>query len=52
MLVLINFLFYFILFINIGWVCANCKTSNTPGWRAGETPDQKLCNGKFIAFFN
>ncbi len=33
--------------MNIGWVCANCKTSNTPGWRAGETPDQKLCNGKF-----
>ncbi|CAG8655580.1 683_t:CDS:10, partial [Acaulospora morrowiae] len=27
-----------------GWVCGNCGTSNTPGWRAGETPDQKLCN--------
>ncbi|CAG8458860.1 16677_t:CDS:10, partial [Cetraspora pellucida] len=27
-----------------GWICGNCKTSNTPGWRAGETPDQKLCN--------
>ncbi|CAG8450689.1 1500_t:CDS:10 [Scutellospora calospora] len=25
--------------------CANCQTTDTPGWRAGETPDQKLCNG-------
>jgi len=25
-----------------GWVCANCKTSNTPGWRAGETPDKNM----------
>ncbi|PKY50750.1 hypothetical protein RhiirA4_406808 [Rhizophagus irregularis] len=24
--------------------CANCQTTDTPGWRAGETPDQKLCN--------
>ncbi|CAG8489966.1 2049_t:CDS:10 [Ambispora leptoticha] len=24
--------------------CANCGTSDTPGWRAGETPEQKLCN--------
>ncbi|CAI2179828.1 546_t:CDS:10 [Funneliformis geosporum] len=24
--------------------CANCQTIDTPGWRAGETSDQKLCN--------
>ncbi|CAG8616131.1 9709_t:CDS:10, partial [Funneliformis caledonium] len=24
--------------------CANCQTTDTPGWRAGETSDQKLCN--------
>ncbi|CAG8525048.1 2484_t:CDS:10 [Diversispora eburnea] len=24
--------------------CANCQTTDTPGWRAGETPAQKLCN--------
>ena len=29
-----------------GLSCYNCGTSDTPGWRAGETPDQKLCNGK------
>ncbi|CAI2177461.1 1967_t:CDS:10 [Funneliformis geosporum] len=33
-----------------GWVCANCKTSNTPGWRAGESPDQKLCNACGLYF--
>ncbi|CAB4408645.1 unnamed protein product [Rhizophagus irregularis] len=33
-----------------GWVCANCKTSNTPGWRAGETPDKKLCNACGLYF--
>nr|CAG8442853.1 13160_t:CDS:10 [Entrophospora candida] len=27
-----------------GFVCSNCKTTNTPNWRAGETPDKKLCN--------
>lgn len=24
--------------------CANCLTTDTPGWRAGEKPDVKLCN--------
>ncbi|GES81369.1 MRG-domain-containing protein [Rhizophagus clarus] len=33
-----------------GWVCANCKTSNTPGWRAGETSDKKLCNACGLYF--
>ena len=32
--------------IYLGWKCANCLTSVTPGWRAGETPEQKLCNGR------
>lgn len=32
-----------------GLKCANCHTSSTPGWRAGETPEQKLCNGKLSA---
>ncbi|CAG8461682.1 7002_t:CDS:10 [Paraglomus brasilianum] len=27
-----------------GLSCYNCGTSDTPGWRAGETSDQKLCN--------
>ncbi|CAG8541653.1 975_t:CDS:10 [Ambispora gerdemannii] len=27
-----------------GLVCANCKTTNTPGWRVGATQDEKLCN--------
>ncbi|CAJ0907505.1 5121_t:CDS:10 [Entrophospora sp. SA101] len=27
-----------------GLTCANCKTPNTPNWRAGEKPGQKLCN--------
>ncbi|CAH1756149.1 4058_t:CDS:10 [Entrophospora sp. SA101] len=24
--------------------CANCQTTDTPGWRVGEMPEQKLCN--------
>lgn len=24
--------------------CANCGTSDTPGWRQGETAEQRLCN--------
>eukprot|EP00166_Cyanidium_caldarium_P001906 ctg_2009.g354 len=24
--------------------CANCGTTETPGWRQGETADQRLCN--------
>ncbi|KAF6000499.1 hypothetical protein F1559_000508 [Cyanidiococcus yangmingshanensis] len=24
--------------------CANCGTADTPGWRQGETKDQRLCN--------
>ncbi|KAK9701148.1 hypothetical protein K7432_011849 [Basidiobolus ranarum] len=30
--------------------CANCGTSDTPGWRAGETPDTKLCNACGLYF--
>lgn len=27
-----------------GVKCANCGTTDTPGWRCGETPEEKLCN--------
>ncbi|KAG9303611.1 hypothetical protein G9A89_018507 [Geosiphon pyriformis] len=30
--------------------CANCQTTDTPGWRAGETPEQKLCNACGLYF--
>nr|CAG8437451.1 12310_t:CDS:10 [Entrophospora candida] len=33
-----------------GFVCSNCKTTNTPNWRAGETPDKKLCNACGLYF--
>ncbi|RIA98169.1 hypothetical protein C1645_178972 [Glomus cerebriforme] len=37
-------------YLFLGLVCANCKTSNTPGWRAAGTPDQKLCNACGLYF--
>nr|CAG8587469.1 12582_t:CDS:10 [Entrophospora candida] len=33
-----------------GLTCANCKTPNTPNWRAGEKPGQKLCNACGLYF--
>ncbi|KAL1923191.1 uncharacterized protein VTP21DRAFT_9567 [Calcarisporiella thermophila] len=30
--------------------CTNCGTTETPGWRAGETPEQKLCNACGLYF--